>query len=109
MTVALQSETAPLRETPDGVLCVGGSRVPLDTVVDAFEEGLTPEEILQQYPSLELPDIYAVVSYYLRHREEITVYLEQRRQHAAQVRQENERRFDIQGFRERLLARRSPA
>ena len=109
MTVALQSETAPLRETPDGVLCVGGSRAPLDTVVDAFEEGLTPEEILQQYPSLELPDIYAVIGYFLRHREEINRYLAERRRQATLVREENEQRFEIRGFRERLLARRSPA
>jgi uncharacterized protein (DUF433 family) len=108
MNVAIQSEPSPLRETADGVLCVGGSRVPLDTVVAAFGEGLTAEEILQQYPSLELPDIYAVIGYYLRHREEVAAYLEQRRRCAETVRAENERRFDIQGFRERLLSRRSP-
>lgn len=36
----------------DGVVRVAGTRVTLDTVVAAFEEGATAEEIAQQYPSL---------------------------------------------------------
>ena len=35
----------------------------------AFKEGLTAEEIVQQYPSLTLADAYAAITYYLRHRE----------------------------------------
>lgn len=38
----------------------------LDAVVGSFDAGATPEEIAQQYPSLALEDVYAVVTYYLR-------------------------------------------
>ena len=40
----------------------------------------TPEMIVQQYDTLALSDVYAVISYYLRHREEIQSYLDDREQ-----------------------------
>jgi uncharacterized protein (DUF433 family) len=85
---------------------VGGTRVTLDTVVAAFDAGATAEEIVQQYPSLTLADVYSVIAYYLRHKMELGAYLAQRERQAAHVREENERRFDPTGVRDRLLARR---
>lgn len=99
-------ETLPLGSDPDGVVRVGRTRVTLDTVVAAFNEGATAEEIAQQYPSLALADVYSVIGYYLRHRSEADAYLGYRAQRAAQVRVENEARFDPSGVRDRLLARR---
>jgi uncharacterized protein (DUF433 family) len=90
----------------DGVILVGGTRVPLDTVVGEYEDGATPEEIVHNFSSLDLADVYAAIGYYLRHRDEIETYLQRRREHAAAVRRENEARFPPQGVRERLLARR---
>ena len=89
----------------DGVIRVSQTRVTLDSIVTAFQEGATPEEIAQQYPSVPLADIYAVIAYYLRRYADIEAYLRHRRQHAEQVRQENEARFPALGIRERLLAR----
>src|SRR5437879_2771123 len=40
---------------------VGQTRVPLDTVVYAFNQGASPEEIVMSYPTLELGDVYAIV------------------------------------------------
>jgi len=100
------TERIPIQTDADGVIRVGGTRVTLDTVVAAFDAGATPEEIVQQYPSLALADIYSVIGYYLRHQSDVQAYLAQRQQHASVVRAENERRFDPKGVRERLLARR---
>ncbi len=100
-------EPVPLTTDANGTARVGGTRVPLDTIVGAFNEGATAEEIVQQYPVLKLADVYAVIAYYLREREEVEAYLRQRQQRAEQVRRENEARFDPAGIRERLLARRS--
>ncbi len=97
----------PLELDRDGVMRVSGTRVTLDTVVAAFNEGATPEEIAQHYPSLDLADIYAVIGYYLRRREEVESYLAKRRELAEVVRRENEARFNPLGVRERLLARRN--
>lgn len=99
-------ERVPIETDADGVIRVGGTRVTLDTLVTAFEAGATAEEIAQQYPSLSLADIYSVIAYYLRHHSEVRPYLVERQRQASQVRQENERRFDPAGVRDRLLARR---
>lgn len=96
----------PLQKDADGVIRVGGTRVTLDTVIAAFLEGATAEEIVQQYPSLALADVYAVISYYLQNQAEVEAYLQQRREEARQVRRENEARFHPIGIRARLLARR---
>lgn len=77
----------------------------LDTIVAAFLRGATAEEIVQQYPSLGLADVYAVIAYYLRQREDVGAYLRQRQQRASQIRQQNEARSNPAGVRERLLAR----
>lgn len=99
-------EPVPIKTDADGVIRVGGTRITLDTVVAAFDAGATAEEIAQQYPVVMLADIYSVIAYYLRHESEVRAYLARRQQQAEQVRDENERRFDPTGVRERLLARR---
>ncbi|MBI4483382.1 MAG: DUF433 domain-containing protein [Acidobacteria bacterium] len=101
------TETPPLETDADGVVRVGKTRVTLDTVILAFSDGATAEEIAQQYPSLQLADIYSVIGYYLHHRAEVDAYLRQRAQQAEQVRNLNEARFDPSGVRDRLLARRA--
>jgi len=107
VSLTIPAEPVPLRNDTDGVVRVGDSRVTLDTVVTAFEEGGTAEEITQQYPALDLADVYAVISYYLRRRPEVDAYLRERVRQSAEVRRQNESRFDPQGVRDRLLARRA--
>ena len=107
MTLVITTEPIPLETDADGVVRVGGTRVTLDTIVAAFNEGATAEEIVYQYPSLHLADVYAVISYYLRRRSEVETYLRQRQQQAAYTRKQNEARFDPHGVRDRLLARRT--
>jgi len=51
MTLAIVVEPTPLKLNDDGVVLVGNTRVTLDTVVAAFLEGATAEEIVEQYPS----------------------------------------------------------
>lgn len=106
MELRVSPERVPIRSDADGVIRVGGTRVTLDTVVAAFDVGATAEEIVQQYRSLTSADVYSVIAYYLRHQSEVRAYLAQRQRQAVQVREENERRFDSIGVRERLLARR---
>lgn len=107
MALSLAAEPVPLLLDTDGVVRVGGTRVTLDTVVAAFRDGATAEEIVQQYPSLDLGDIYAALAYYLRHRPEVEAYLEARRRQGEVVRADNEARLDPRGLRDRLLARRA--
>lgn len=99
------AEPVPLAMDRDGKIRVGGTRVTLDTIVAAFENGATAEEIANQYPSVQLADIYATITYYLRQPDEVNQYLDRREEEAQQVRRENEARFDPAGIRDRLLAR----
>lgn len=106
MTLVIEATPVPLARGADGVVRVGGTRVTLDTLVSAFKEGATAEEIVYRYPSLHLDDVYAVISYYLWHHQEVDEYLRQRQEKAEEIRGQNEARFDPEGVRDRLLARR---
>lgn len=107
MTLAIVLESAPIETDAYGVVRVARTRVTLDTVVTAFLEGCTPEEIAEQYPSLQLSDVYLVIGYYLRHRDEVHTYLAERQRQANVIQQEAEQRFNPIGIRDRLLARRN--
>lgn len=106
MGLVIEAPPVPLRTDEHGVIHVGKTRVPLDTVVFAFNQGSTPEEIVLSYPTLELADVYAVVNYYLHNRSEVDGYLSQREGDGVRIREENEKRFPPAGIRARLLARR---
>lgn len=56
---------------------VAGSRVSLDSIVYAFWEGKTAGTIAQSFPTLTLEQVYGAIAFYLAHRAEIDVYLEQ--------------------------------
>ncbi len=109
MIRAIAVENAPLITDDQGVIRVANTRVTLDTVVAAFLEGCTPEEIDEQYPSLPLSDIYLAIGYYLKHRDEVNAYLAERQRQAERNRQAAEQRFNPVEIRERLLARKNMA
>lgn len=109
MGLAIKHDEIPLETNAGGVVVIAGTRVSLDLIVEAFTAGATAEEISHQYPTVPLADVYAAITYYLRHRDEVDAYLEQRHRARSRVRAEAERRFDPQGIRDRLIARRSSA
>jgi uncharacterized protein (DUF433 family) len=106
MSVAqVEPQLPPLSEDSDGVIRVGGTRVPLERVIFEWKTGASAEAISESFPVLELADIYASIAYYLHHREEIEAYIRRRDGEAERVRGELEKRFPQHGLRERLLAR----
>lgn len=107
MTLEILAEPAPLRANEDDVILVGETRVTLDTVIAVFKQGTTAEEIVYRYPSLNLADVYATIAFYLKHQQEVEAYLQQRRQRSQEIREMNQARFDPQGLRDRLLARKT--
>lgn len=102
----LTVETIPLAMGKDGVIRVSKTRVTLDTIVDSYNQGETPEEIAEGFPTVPLADIYQVIGYYLRHAEELKPYFEEGERTAAEVRVMVESHCPPAGLRERLLARR---
>ncbi len=70
----MESKTYVL-EDEHGVLRIAGTRVMLDSVVAAFEQGHSPETIVQQYPALSLEAVYGTTTWYLANREKAGHYL----------------------------------
>ncbi len=106
MAEVVTTEHIPLVAGADGVMRVRGTRITLDTVLAAFRDGATAEEIVQQYPSISLADVYQVIGYYLRHSSELKPYIAQRRHNLRATRELNESKWPPDGIRDRLLARR---
>ena len=104
MSIPLRAQPPPIREA-DGVLRVGRTNVTIETVLWAFQEGATPDDIKRQFPSLELADIYDVIADYLRHHASVDEYLRQREQVYRETNDQLEQEFPQDGLRARLLSR----
>src|SRR5213595_3983358 len=82
----LHAHCPPLRVDEGGAVRVGKSRISLDLVVEQYENGMTPEELVRAYDTLALADVHAVIAYYLRHRDDVRVYLKRRAAEAESLR-----------------------
>ena len=106
MNMPIQTIAVPLYEDEQGGLRVTGTRVLLERIVHAFEDGATPEGIVQSYDTLKLADVYAVLTWYLRHKAEVDDYLRKRAQEAEAIRRTIEgKQLDRAELRARLMAR----
>jgi uncharacterized protein (DUF433 family) len=104
-TMEFEATPVPLRMTDDGIIMVGRTRVPLETVIHAFCRGETPEDIVQSFTTLKLTDVYAVITYYLHNKAKLDPYFKKQEEERQRLREEIEARFPSDGLRARLLAR----
>ncbi len=105
--MTLGSEQIPLERDESGTIRIASTRVTLESVAYAFQEGESAESIQEAFPSLSLSDVYLVLGYCLRHPQELQIYLDEQRQGDAQARDQDEERFPTNGLKERLLQRRA--
>ena len=99
MNLVLEVEAPPFREDATGAIRVGNSRVLLELVIRAFQDGASPESIVQRYSTVSWSDVYSAIGYYLRHQEAVEAYLNYREQladAAAAVYHYNFTRFSTQ-------------
>lgn len=107
MGFTIREHAVPLRVDSSEAVRVGKTRVMLDIVVTAFRMGYSAEEIVNQYPTLDLADVYTVLGYYLRNQAEIDTYLLENERKAEVYRKQVEERQGSQDeLHKRLLARR---
>ena len=109
MMNTFEAITVPLELSEHGVIRIHNSRVSLDSVLHAYNEGATPEEIVYRFPVLQLDAVYAVISYALQHPEFVNDYLQKRQIQQASLQKEIKQQFPRDGLRARLLARRGGA
>ena len=111
MTNLESTQTLPLRLTEDGTIRIVGSRVSLDSVIYHYKIGASAEQIAQNFPGLDLADIYATIAYYLNHLEAVEEYLRQQEVEGDEVQKRIESdpqyRKESAELRERLYARKA--
>jgi len=56
--------------------CIRGTRMPVQTIALAHQEGLDAEGILEEFPHLDIVGIYAALAYYYANKAEIDGQLE---------------------------------
>jgi len=98
----IHEEKVPLAADEHGTLRVAGTRVALSAAISSFENGLTPEDIVDAFDSLALADVYSVLGYYLRHEKDIRADLDRERAEGEALRREIEGQFSPNPLRKRL-------
>ena len=99
-------EPVPFTLDQHGTARIGGSRLTLDTVITAYKNGASAEQITRQFPPVELADVHFAIGYYLRRRDEVDDYLQEGLDEAEKIRFEMESRYGTpEEVRARLLAR----
>ena len=101
----IMNDPWPLRVDADGVIRVGKGRLTLDTVIEAYQGGMPPDEIAQSFEH-NLADVFAAIAYYLNHQEELKAYLDQQAYEAYQLREKIEAEQAPFPTRAELLERR---
>ena len=97
---------APIAWMANGAARVAGTRVPLELVLWAHQDGKRPEEIAAQYPTLRTDDVYAALAYCLRNPDETEAYLRETEADAEAAEAELDARYpDRREHAERILAR----
>lgn len=98
-----------LTRTSEGVLRITGTRITLDSVIQAFHDGATPEEMCQDFPNLALAHIYSVLAFYLSQQDAIDAYLTEQSHATTLTRQElrTTHAAFLDDLRHRLTARRA--
>jgi uncharacterized protein (DUF433 family) len=106
-TLILEPRAVPLTRLENGVYRVTGTRIPLERIVECYQDGLTPEDIVRNFDTLRLSDVYAVISYYLDHKDAVEEYMREQEKEAEALRRMIEANQPRCIGREELLARRA--
>lgn len=82
-------------EERDGGYYIAGTRISLDSIVHAFQEGESPEGILRSFPMAgPLVRIYGAITFYLENKENVEGYLKDQERRWDALRKERARSAD---------------
>ena len=76
MSLTIAAEAPPLTVLEGGAVRVTGTRMPLEVLIHSYVDWRwSAEKIVEQYDTLTLADVYAVLAFYHRHRPEVEAYI----------------------------------
>ena len=104
MSVEVSTSEIKLTKTEAGVLRISDARVSPDSVIIAFNEGSAPKEIVYDYDSLTLSEVYAAINCYLQNQKKADSYLAERDKQNYDLRESVEARFNHTGIRQHLFS-----
>ena len=73
-------------EERNGGLYVAGTRVSLDSIVQCFNDGMSPETILGEFDTLTLAQVYGAIAHYLDDQPAVDAYRLRQKQRFEQMR-----------------------
>ena len=73
-------------EACNGGFYVAGTRVSLDSIVQCFTDGLSPEAILGEFETLNLAQVYGAITYYLENQAAVDAYRVRQKQRFEAIR-----------------------
>jgi uncharacterized protein (DUF433 family) len=82
---AVYSHVTKDPEVCGGRACIDGTRIRVADIASLQRPGATPEEMLESYPSLNLAQVYAALSYYYENLKEIEGVLQEDRDTAGKI------------------------
>src|SRR5205814_1719576 len=106
MKLEINPLEVPLYTTEQGVVRIKGHRIGLDLIVHAFQRGITAEEMVEDWPTLDLEEVYAILAFYLYNRVEVNAYLDDLEREADEIQRKIEASQHPNMLRERLKAER---
>jgi uncharacterized protein (DUF433 family) len=89
----------------DGYIRLTGHRIGLQDVVYYFNQGFSPEMLLDTFPTLSLPLIYKTIGFYLENQEEVDAYIQECEAEMERQRAVAKKGPDIHELRRRREAR----
>lgn len=99
-------DNVPLVQWEDGSVRVQGTRLLLAMIVTSFQQGNTPDEINDSFPSASVAQIKAVIEWYLNNQAEADAYLEGEEAEGERLWFEIQSRPEYKAFRTELERRR---
>jgi uncharacterized protein (DUF433 family) len=85
MTVALDTLLVRSPGVCGGKLRIEGTRITLLQIATLYREGMSAEEIAEQYSHLTLAQVYAALAYYHANQEEVVAELAAEAEETAQL------------------------
>lgn len=78
-----------------GAVRIKGHRIGLEHIVERYNQGYSPEQIMLDFPGLSMEKIYATITYYLRHKNSVDDYLTRLNRWANKRMQDHDKRYPV--------------